>query len=155
MSDFVITPFEVPHDSTDNVGYKVKYRDVVFCIMTDVGHVTNEMKHIIGETNYLVIEANHDEEMLNQGPYPQHLKSRIIGPTGHLCNRDCAVAVAENATDILKHVWLCHLSEENNHPVLARKTVEQVLQSYGIIPGKDFILDVLKRKTPSGVYDLI
>jgi hypothetical protein len=51
-------------------------------------------------------------------------------------------------------VWLCHLSEENNHPELARKTIEQVLKSYGIVPGKDFELDVLKRKTPSEIYKL-
>lgn len=155
LGEFTITPFEVPHDSTDNVGYKVECEGIVFCIMTDVGHVTDEMKQIIGEVNYLVIEANHDEEMLKNGPYPAHLKTRIMGPTGHLCNHDCAVAVAENATDELRHVWLCHLSEENNHPVLARKTVEQVLRSYGIIPGKDFMLDVLKRKTPSEIYNLI
>jgi phosphoribosyl 1,2-cyclic phosphodiesterase len=70
-------------------------------------------------------------------------------------NSKCAVAIAENATERLKHVWLCHLSEENNHPELARKTVEQVLRSYGLVAGKDFLLDVLKRKTPSGVYELL
>ncbi len=52
-------------------------------------------------------------------------------------------------------MWLCHLSEENNHPELARKTVEQVLRSYGIVPGKDFELDVLKRKMPTGIFELV
>jgi hypothetical protein len=52
-------------------------------------------------------------------------------------------------------VWLCHLSEENNHPELARKTVEMILGSYGIVAGKDFMLEVLKRKTPSNLFDLI
>ena len=122
--------------------------------MTDVGHVTDEMKSFINEANYLVIEANHDEEMLLQGPYPQYLKNRIMGSEGHLSNKDCAKALAENATPALRHVWLCHLSEENNHPELARKTVEMILQSYGIIPGKDFMLDVLKRKTPTGIFEL-
>jgi hypothetical protein len=51
-------------------------------------------------------------------------------------------------------VWLCHLSEENNHPILAQKTVEQILASYGILPGKDFLVDVLKRKTPSQLFEL-
>ena len=92
--------------------------------------------------------------MLRVGPYPQYLKDRILGPIGHLSNKDCAAAIAENATPKLKHVWLCHLSEENNHPELARKTVEMVLQSYGLLPGKDFLLDVLKRKMPSGVFEL-
>jgi len=58
-------------------------------------------------------------------------------------------------TEKLRHVWLCHLSEENNHPELARKTVETILRSYGIIPGKDIQLEVLKRKIPSEVYELI
>lgn len=155
LGDFTITSFGVPHDSSDNVGYRVVCQGVTFCLMTDVGHVTDEMKPFISEANYLVIEANHDEEMLMQGPYPQYLKDRILGPIGHLSNKDCAIAIAEHATPDLRHVWLCHLSEENNHPELARKTVEMVLQSYGIVPGKDFQLDVLKRKIPSGVYDLL
>jgi len=154
VGDFLITPFGVPHDSMDNVGYKIECEGKVFCIMTDVGHVTEEMERIIGETNYLVIEANYDKEMLMEGSYPSHLKERIMGENGHLCNSDCAEVLARNATDRLKHVWLCHLSEENNHPELVRKTVEQVLRNYGIVVGKDFELDVLKRKLPMGVYEL-
>ncbi len=154
LGDFTITSFPVPHDSSDNVGYKIVCEGVTFCLMTDVGHVTDEMKRYIGEANYLVIEANHDEEMLRHGPYPQYLKDRIMGAEGHLSNKDCATALAENATPALKHVWLCHLSEENNHPELARKTVEMVLHGYGLLSGKDFKLDVLKRKMPSGVFEL-
>ena len=155
IGDFMVTPVRVPHDSTDNVGYEIECQGVVFCLLTDVGHVTDQMKAFIANANYLVLEANHDEEMLAEGPYPQHLKNRISSPTGHLSNRDCAEAIAANATERLRHVWLCHLSEENNHPELARKTVEQVLRSYGIIPGKDFLLDVLKRTVPTGPFDLV
>jgi phosphoribosyl 1,2-cyclic phosphodiesterase len=154
IGEFMVTPFSVPHDSLDNVGYKIECNGVVFVLMTDIGHVTDEMKEFIGEANYLVIEANHDDEMLAHGPYPQHLKVRISGPNGHLSNKDCATAIAENASPALKHVWLCHLSEENNHPVLAEKTIEQVLRSYGLIVGKDFNVEVLRRKIPSGPYDL-
>lgn len=152
--EFKITPVSVPHDSTDNVGYKIETGGVVFCLLTDVGHITDDIKSFISEANYLVLEANHDEEMLAEGPYPQHLKDRILSGTGHLSNRDCAEAVANNATSALRHLWLCHLSEENNHPELARKTVEQVLRSYGIAPGKDFLLDVLKRTVPTGPFEL-
>ena len=74
--------------------------------------------------------------------------------TGHLSNKDCGIALAENMTERLKHVWLCHLSEENNHPELARKTVETILRGYGIIVGKDLDLEVLKRKTPTGWFEL-
>lgn len=154
VGDFYVTPFAVPHDSTCNVGYKVEYDGVVFCLITDAGHITEEMKKFIGEANYLVIEADYDKVMLKDGPYPDHLKVRIAGPTGHLSNEDCGEAIANNATEALRHVWLCHLSEENNHPVLAQKTVEQVLRSYGLIAGKDFNVDVLKRKTASEIYEL-
>lgn len=152
---FRITPFGVPHDSTDNVGYKIECEGVTFCLMTDVGHVTDEMRKIIGEANYLVLEANHDVEMLQRGPYPLYLKDRILGPNGHLSNNECGMTLAECATENLRHVWLCHLSEENNHPELARKTVEQILRAHGIIAGKEFELEVLKRKTPSEIYNLV
>ncbi|MBQ9236908.1 MAG: MBL fold metallo-hydrolase [Prevotella sp.] len=155
LGDFYVTPFAVPHDSAGNVGYRIEAEGVVFCLMTDVGHVTEEMQQYIGEANYLVLEANYDQEMLHNGSYPQHLKVRIDGPTGHLSNRDCAEAIANYATAELRHVWLCHLSEENNHPVLALKTVEQVLRSYGIVMGKDFMVEDLKRKTPSQLYELV
>ena len=154
VGEFTVTAFGVPHDSTDNVGYFIEYGGVTFCIVTDAGEVTDEIKKFISRANYLVIEANHDEEMLNKGPYPEHLKRRIMSATGHLSNSDCGKALAENMSESLKQVWLCHLSEENNHPELARKTVETVLRTYGIIAGKDFQLEVLKRKTPTGAFEL-
>lgn len=154
LGDFHIISFEVPHDSSDNVGYKIDVGGIIFCLMTDVGHVTEEMKNYISEANYLVIEANHDMEMLMNGPYPQYLKDRVSGPDGHLCNADCGKAIAENMTENLRHIWLCHLSEENNHPELARKTVESTLRSYGVLVGKDVQLDVLRRKVPSEIFIL-
>lgn len=154
VGDFKVTPVEVPHDSSDNVGYKIEAEGITFCLMTDVGHVTDEMKSFIQDANYLVLEANHDVEMLAAGPYPKNLQDRITSPVGHLSNVDCGMALAENATEKLRHVWLCHLSEDNNHPELARKTVEQILSSHGIIVGKDFKLDVLKRKAPTELYEL-
>ena len=155
LGGFHVTPFSVPHDASENVGYQIEAEGVTFCIITDAGSITEEIRSFISRADYLVIEANHDLEMLKNGPYPEHLKVRIQSKTGHLCNRDCAVAIAENMKEGLKHVWLCHLSEENNHPELARKTVETVLREYGIIAGKDVLLEVLKRKTPTGVYELI
>ena len=154
IGDFIVTPFHVPHDSSDNVGYFIEADGVTFCLMTDVGHVTDEMASFIGRAQYLVIEANHDKEMLQHGPYPQFLKDRITNGTGHLNNELCGEAIAKNMGEHLCHVWLCHLSEENNHPELARKTVETVLRSYGLVVGKDFLLEVLKRTKPTGIFEL-
>ena len=154
VGDFTLTPFDVPHDSSDCVGYRVESQGVTFCLITDVGHATDKIKEEVARANYLVLEANHDEDMLMMGNYPAYLKGRIRSDRGHLSNRDSAKLIAEHATPRLKQVWLCHLSEENNHPELARKTAENVLRSYGIIPGVDFQMDVLKRKTPSEVFEL-
>lgn len=101
--------------------------------MTDIGHVTDEMAGVISEADYLVIEANHDEEMLRTGPYSEYLKKRVSGGNGHLSNRLCAHYIVNNATSRLSHVWLCHLSQENNHPELARKTVEMELSNSAIL----------------------
>ena len=149
-----MTPFPVPHDSSDNVGYFIEAGGTNLCLITDAGVVTDQMKSYISQARHLIIEANHDIEMVMGGPYPKFLKDRILSETGHLSNRDCAIAVAENMSEHLQHVWLCHLSEENNHPELARKTVETVLRSYGIVAGADFQLEVLKRTTPAGPYEL-
>lgn len=153
--DFTITPFTVPHDSSDNVGYFIQAEGVSFCLITDAGRVTDEMAQYIGQAQYLVIEANHDLEMLQQGPYPYYLKERITNGNGHLNNEACGEAIANHMGEHLRYVWLCHLSEENNHPELARKTIETVLRSYGIVAGKDLQLEVLKRTTPTGIFDLV
>lgn len=155
LGDFQIRPFHVPHDARDNVGYEIQAEGVTFVLVTDVGTITDEIRESISHANYLVIEANHDVEMVVNGPYPEFLKKRILSGSGHLSNADCGQALAENMTEQLRHVWLCHLSEENNHPELARKTVETILRSYGIIPGKDLELEILRRTMPSGVYELI
>lgn len=154
LGNFRITPFDVPHDSRDCVGYVVEADGVRFCLITDVGHVTETIREQVGRANYLVLESNHDINMLFMGKYSAFLKERISGEDGHLNNEQAAMLLAEYATPQLRHVWLCHLSEENNHPELARKTAEAVLRQHGIIPGVDFELDILKRKTPSEFYSL-
>jgi len=157
LGDFTITPFLVPHDcsSEDCVGYKIEAEGVIFSIITDCGHITEPIGKIISESNYLVIESNHDKEMLLNGDYPEQWKEKILSNKGHLSNAQCAEALVNYASPELRHVWLCHLSEENNHPELARKTIEYELRRSGIIAGKDFLLDVLKRKQPSEVFDLV
>ena len=153
LEDFKITAFEVPHDGTDNVGYCMEADNKVFSFLTDMGEITPTAAEYIRKTNYLVIEANYDEEMLQMGPYPQHLKVRIAGPNGHMSNRNTATFLAENLNENLKNIWLCHLSKDNNHPDLALKTFEYIFRSKGIIVGKDVQLAALKRLTPSEFHE--
>lgn len=154
LGAFRITAFPIPHDASENVGYHIEVGDIRFTVMTDVGDVTDEVKHYIGQSTHLVFEANYDDEMLEQGRYPKMLKERIASGHGHLSNKKSATAIAENFHEQLQNVWLCHLSEENNHPELARKTVETILRSYGIIAGTDVTLEVLRRKIPTGPFVL-
>ena len=152
MGGFRVTPFKVPHDSLENLGYFVQVEDASFCLITDAGCVTDEMKGYIHKADYLVIESNYDEQMLQTGPYPEYLKRRILGNNGHLSNRDCAYTVVDNKGENLKKIWLCHLSEENNHPDLALKTMELSLKQSAV--GKVPEVYVLKRKVPTGIFEL-
>ena len=154
IGSFKITAYKIPHDSTENVAYKIEHEGKTFSIMTDVGAPTENVNNIITQSNYLVIEANYDEVMLRNGKYPQHLKERITCGTGHMSNKQTADTLAQNFHEGLSHIWLCHLSEENNHPELARKTIEFHLRGYGLIEGTDYNLTVLKRKIPTGPFEL-
>ena len=154
LGEFEVRTFDVPHDSLENVGYLIKCGDRTFALMTDVGHVTDEMAEVIGMADYLVIEANYDEEMLRFGSYPTFLKERVASPTGHLSNREAAEFLATHYDGTLKNIWLCHLSRDNNHPELAYKTVDIRLFQEGIRVGKDVSLVALKRTTPSEMYEL-
>lgn len=153
LYDFLIESFEVPHDGTDNVGYCISIDGKVFSFLTDLGEITPVAAEYIRKANYLILEANYDEEMLRMGSYPSHLKERIAGPNGHMSNAATARFLAENITEQLKYIWLCHLSKDNNHPELAYKTVEWELRGKGIVAGKDIHLCALKRTTPSELYE--
>lgn len=151
---FAITAFEVPHDGTDNVGYCIECDNKTICFLTDLGHITEIAAKYIERANYLILEANYEEEMLKNGPYPKYLKDRIASPNGHMGNHDTAHFLAEHLQEHLKHVWLCHLSKDNNHPELAFKAVEMEMHDHGIIIGKDLEVTPLKRTTPSNLYEL-
>ncbi len=153
IRDFQITAFEVPHDSTDNVGYHIVYNQHRFTFATDVGHITETVSKYMCMANHLIIEANYDEEMLRFGSYPAFLKERVSSPTGHLSNREAAEFLATHYTPDLKDIWLCHLSKDNNHPELAYKTIDIRLFREGIRVGKDVNLIALKRTTPSEIFE--
>lgn len=144
-----ITSFEVPHDSTQNVGYIIESSAGVLVLITDIGHITPDITEAVGRANYLIFESNYDPEMLVRGSYPEFLKSRIMGGQGHLSNLQASEFMAKNYHLDLSFLALCHLSKENNHPDLAWKTMECRLSAEGVRVGKDLQLMTLKRTTPS------
>lgn len=156
---FRITAFTVPHDSNDNVGYYIEYGEdasaVRFCLATDVGYVTPDIRHYLSMADHVVMESNHDVDMLMNGPYPSYLKKRVRGEGGHLSNKECAELIHDIYHKGLRHLFLCHLSAENNDPDLAYRTAAKALQSEGVRLGDDVILSVLLRNSPSLVYDFM
>ena len=116
--------------------------------------MTATLEEQVSLANYIVLESNHDENMLMMGNYPAYLKGRIRGPKGHLSNNTSAHLLAEHATPRLKHVWLCHLSQENNKPELALNTISQTLEMTGIRVGEDVKVEVLRRTLPTGIFSL-
>lgn len=152
VGEFKVTAFEVSHDATDNVGYTIEYKEKRFTFATDLGYIGEEVAKHLELAHYLVLEANYDLQMLQQGPYPIYLKNRIIAETGHLSNDQTGMFLAENYKEHLQHVFLCHLSRENNLPEIAYTTVQNHLEEKQIVVGKDLELVTLDRLNPSELY---
>lgn len=153
-----INTFGVSHDSTDCLGYSIDYMGERFVLITDCGTPNDQIEEAIRTANHLVIEANHDEQMLLNGPYPTYLKERILSDRGHQSNDTCGELLARNYHEGLRHIFLCHLSQENNEPALAVDTVTQYLESVGAVIGDGnngtVLLRALERKEPSPLYIL-
>jgi phosphoribosyl 1,2-cyclic phosphodiesterase len=125
-----VTAFELPHDASQPVGYsfcdaKNEAEKIVFA--TDLGHATDAVKEKLKNARVLLLESNHDPEMLQRGRYHAALKMRVAGNHGHLSNAQAGMLLAEVIVPNKTHVFLAHLSEENNTPMLAFDTVQRVL----------------------------
>lgn len=128
VGNMTVTSFPTPHDSACSVGYRIELdgddgEQVCIGYATDIGSVTDEIRNGLLGCESVVLESNHDEEMLMTGPYPHDLKLRIRSGRGHLSNKDCAAFASELCTSGTKNILLAHLSEENNDPSLAYSEV--------------------------------
>ncbi len=135
MIDLEITAFEVPHDGTDNMGFSIDFDGRRFVLATDLGAVSDRARHYISGANYLVMESNYDAVMLRDGRYPEYLKARIVTERGHMDNRDTARFLAEVVHPGLSHIFLCHLSRDNNTPSKALKATRDALEARGLRVG--------------------
>ena len=154
LGGFRITPIPLPHDASENVGYAIEQGKHTLVIMTDIGHVTAQVRKYIGLADTLVIETDYDLDMLIHGPYPPQLKDRIMNGFGHLSNQQTAEVLAQHWHPRLRHICLCHLSGENNLPDLARQTIRQALADKGIEEGRDYHLHVFLRGTAVGPIEM-
>lgn len=155
LGDMQFNTFGINHDSTDCLGYVVYAYGQYFMVATDCGEPNPIMEKAIQMSNHIVIEANHDEHMLLNGPYPTYLKERILSPRGHQSNDTCAKLLADNFHEGIRNIFLCHLSQENNDPVLAFETVKNRLAAdHYKVAGVDYFLKALDRTTASPTYIL-
>jgi len=148
-----LTPFTVPHDSNDNVGYFIAYDDIRVAHITDDGSMTEEIDRFIEMANHLIIESNYDEDMLRTGPYPYLLKKRISSLIGHLSNREATETICRHYKH-LSHVWLCHISANNNTPQKAYNEVINGLKRNNINESDYPEIVPLNRTSPTGFFNL-
>jgi len=138
----VVRSYPVSHDAAEPVGYCFLEGDCKLSLVTDLGYFSDKVKEAVIDSDVVVLEANHDVEMLRMGRYPWNVKRRILSDVGHLSNDAAGEALAELMTDRTKRVYLAHLSLDHNMQDLARMTVESILESRGIFLKKED--DVLK-----------
>lgn len=116
IGNFTITPFEVMHDGSDNCGFHIRLGSLTMAVATDLGCISPRVDHYFTDVNFMVIESNYDRQMLLSGTYPDYLKARIEKDNGHLDNETSAALVTQKWHPGLTHVFLCHLSNDNNTP---------------------------------------
>jgi phosphoribosyl 1,2-cyclic phosphodiesterase len=128
IGDIAITPFTIPHDAADPVGFVFEADGVRMAIATDLGYMPPNVKMAIRNCDVLMLESNHDLEMLRDGPYPWSVKQRVMSRVGHLSNEAASDFLEKNYDGNASYVVLAHLSECNNLPELARVTAERALR---------------------------
>jgi len=127
IGDIEITPFPVPHDAVDPVAFTLDAQGIRISVVTDLGFVPEIVKQRVKGSHVLILESNHDLEMLKVGPYPWHVKQRVMSRQGHLSNNATADYLTEEFDGAAQVLVLAHLSETNNHPEIARLSAEQAL----------------------------
>lgn len=156
IGDITVRTFRVSHDAAEPVGYSFISDGKQISIVTDTGCMSDEIISEIIEADILILEANHDVDMLKLGRYPWFLKQRVLGEEGHLSN----VAAGETILRLLsenskeRHVLLAHLSKENNFPEMAYQTVKNILEEADFYIGKHIKLQTITRNEVSLIYEI-
>jgi phosphoribosyl 1,2-cyclic phosphodiesterase len=142
-----IQPFAIPHDAAAPVGYSIVYRGRKISLATDIGRIASDWLECVAESDILLIESNHDPDMLRSCAYPAWLKRRISGNRGHLSNLDCAQALAKLSAEGVRHFVLGHMSAEANLPELAVETASAAISRAARV-------DIAHREHTGGIYEI-
>jgi len=131
IGDLKVTPFSIPHDAIDPLAFTFEAEGMKIAHITDLGYMTGLVMQRLKGCNIIVLESNHDLEMLKVGPYPWFVKQRIMSRVGHLSNEMTGKFFSDDFDGRAQYVVLAHLSENNNHPNIARMVVTQALEKKG------------------------
>jgi phosphoribosyl 1,2-cyclic phosphodiesterase len=121
IDDLLITPFSKKHDAIDPYSFIIEQNNICVGVFTDIGVCCDNVKNYFKKCNAIFLESNYDEDMLENGRYPIHLKNRIRGGHGHLSNKEAVELFIQHKGESLSHIILSHLSKENNTPQLAKE----------------------------------
>lgn len=158
VGDISIEPIRVSHDTPDPVAYSFKSEDKQISVVTDTGYVTEEIFLGIKDSDILVIESNHERNILLAGSYPYQIKYRILSDVGHLSNEICAQTILRILKNLdgskIPRVVLAHLSKENNTPQQAMITVRNILEEEGYYIGKDVEIAVANREIRGEILEI-
>ena len=153
IGDIRVRGTRITHDAVDPLCYTFMNETSKIGIATDLGAISDEVIEQFKDCDLLMIESNHDIEMLKVGPYPMYLKRRILSEHGHLSNEDAGYIAREIVNfGKAKNILLAHLSKENNFPDLAYETVRGILEAEDIIVGRDIHLDMTYRDKVGKLY---
>ncbi len=152
IGDLNLTPFSIRHDAANPVAYRVENETSKVAVATDIGEYDSyTIDHLQG-LDAILLESNHDVNMVEAGPYPYYLKKRILGKYGHLSNENAGRLLTQILHGGLKHILLGHLSNENNYEALAYETVKcEIDQGHSIFKSSDFQIEVAKRDAMSQI----
>jgi len=156
IADMTVYAFRTLHDAAESFGYHISANGKSIAILTDTGFVPEEIVNYVADADVLVLESNHDTELLRRGRYPHYLKQRILSDHGHLSNSQAADTLLRlyGYHDKKRVVLLAHLSAENNTPAIAERTVLTALAREGLYTGSDLYMGVLLRDEESLLYRL-
>ena len=127
IGDVTVMPFTIPHDAVDPVGFTFSSEGIKAGLCTDLGYMPASVRHHLRGCHMLMIESNHDLELLRGGPYPWSVKQRVMSRVGHLSNEALADFLSSDYDGSAEFLILAHLSEKNNHPEIARMAAERAL----------------------------
>lgn len=148
LNDLTIFPFDIPHDAANPCGFSISDSDSKVSIATDIGHMTDSILNNLKDSNFVLLESNYEPDVLKCSSYPFRLKQRIASPIGHLSNIEAGKTINYLSNNGVKNIMIGHLSNENNFPELAYKSVLEQIDD------KNLNLNVASRFNPSPLFDV-